>query len=82
MGFFSKLFSPVTTNKSNSPVLKANRNRVLCACYSVKGKNPNTHRIKKETVVVPAVLAGNEVGDILHGPGVLYSRCINFFDAV
>ena len=61
MGFFSKLFSPVTTNKSNSPVLKANRNRVLCAFYYVKGKNPNTHRIKKETVVVEATASAEEI---------------------
>lgn len=61
MGFFSKLFSMVVPNKFDSSKLKANRNHVLCACYSVKGKNPDSHRMKKETVVVESTASMEDV---------------------
>ena len=61
MGFLSKLFSVATPNESNTLNLKANRNRVICTCYSVKGKNPDSHRTKKETVVVESTASLEDV---------------------
>lgn len=42
------------------PVL-ANKNQILCDCYSVKGKNPNTNRRKTENVVVESTASEEEI---------------------
>lgn len=62
MGFFSKLFSSIGKAANIEPKpLKANKNRIICANYSVKGKNPATGRRKTVYVVVESTASQEEI---------------------
>lgn len=53
MGFFSKLFFSVNKKAEQEPgQLRANRNQITCLHYSVRGKNPETGRMKTVYFVV------------------------------
>ena len=63
MSFFSKLFASIGRTSANiKPTqLKANKNRIICVNYSVKGKNPTTGRRKTVCVVVESTASQEEI---------------------
>lgn len=59
MGLLSKLF-----NCSSPPALKANgpqRNNITCDYYSIRGKNPDTGRMKRVCVVAETTASEEEI---------------------
>lgn len=59
MGFLSKLFGQGSRLVGRK--VAAKRNHVTCAVYSVKGKNPETGRMKKVDVVVESTASVDDV---------------------
>lgn len=58
MGLFSKLFERSSQPRRSGA---AQRNRVTCARYYVKGKNPETGRVKRVYVLVESTASLDEV---------------------